>query len=776
MDQAARSGQNEAGGIGKRGEPEEDGEKMSTLHALALLAVVALQDPLGFSDGFPDDIHMQVQSGNLERVKALLAKNPKLLNEKGGYHQTPLQMAANHGYVEIAGMLIAAGAELDIETAAELGKTKEVAAMLKEKPWLAKAPHKPLHPAAGRGYLEIVKLLLDNGANPNLDYGFSNVLGPYTPLSNAVTGGHYEIAKLLCEHGAKPDVSAGRNHDSLFHFAVGFRDVRYVELMLKSKADPDAMDSHGLTPLHVAADIGDIAKVKVLLEFKADIDAKTKDGATPLFIAAANNRRDCCDYLLARGAKLDVYSACALGKTEQVTALLKADPKLANTRDDRLQRTPLFWAARAGDSKLVALLLAQGADVNLRAPRFLVSGNVTSMTGPIITGPHIFNSGREKDAGETPLHVAAEFGRLDVVRLLLAKGADVNAKGANSQTPLYLACEKHHHDVVKLLLGKGADAQARNEWGATPLHPSISDKTCVELLLAAKADPNVADQQGQTPLFEAAYHGHAESAQLLLAQEAKLDLYSACLLGKVEDVKKFVAENPRSLDAPLPMKFSLNETPLMLAARSGHVPVVEFLVAKGAAFDPAKVTWPSPLVVAAMHGRTKVVEWFLAHGVDVDARPDNEKTALMEACDFGQFETVRLLLEKKADPKLKVKFWGSALHCIGQEAPAWGPRSDTKAKVNPDRIKRDVEIARLLIDAGADLKAKNSFGGTPLHEAANRGQAEIAELLIAKGADVNARDQFGRTPLRYAQPRDDGHRERDTKDVAELLRKHGGKE
>ena len=79
-------------------------------------------------------------------------------------------------------------------------------------------------------YLESVKLLLANGADPNLGYEVINVSGAYTPFTSAVNGGHYEIAKLLCEHGARMDVTGGKNHHSLFHYVVGFRDAHRTEL------------------------------------------------------------------------------------------------------------------------------------------------------------------------------------------------------------------------------------------------------------------------------------------------------------------------------------------------------------------------------------------------------------------------------------------------------------------------------------------------------------------------------------------------------------------
>jgi ankyrin repeat protein len=137
----------------------------------------------------------------------------------------------------------------------------------------------------------------------------------------------------------------------------------------------------------------------------------------------------------------EIHDAAMYGDLDKVKALLNDNPNLVSSQDTN-GCTPLYWAASAGHKDIAELLLAKGADVNAK--------------------------GRK---GYTPLHEAAMslFQSTNLVELLLAKGADVNARNDDGQTPLHLAAIWGHKDAVELLLAKGADVNARTNKGQTPL-------------------------------------------------------------------------------------------------------------------------------------------------------------------------------------------------------------------------------------------------------------------------------------------------------------------
>ncbi|HMF13013.1 MAG TPA: ankyrin repeat domain-containing protein, partial [Gemmataceae bacterium] len=392
-----------------------------------------------------------------------------------------------------------------------------------------------------------------------------------------------------------------------------------------------------------------------------------------------------------------------------------------------------------------------------------------------VRGPEVWQKELPEDRGVTPLHVAAESGATEAVRLLLKKGGDANARDESGRTPLLLAAEHHRQEIVRLLIEAGANVDAKDDLGSVPLCGATGDKACVEMLLKARADFNAADKHLGPALFVSAYRGHTEAVKLLLASGAKLDFHAACLLGRVRDVERFLEDNPRLVNEPVKYSGYYDQTPLVLAAHAGQVEILDLLIARGAEADPAKTRYPSALHVAAMYGRQKVVERLLAKGISVDAVTSDEKgTALFDAVIFSQPVMVRFLLSRKADPRIHISSYapaqGTPLHCVGAKRNAWGPQED---RASPDVIRRELAVARLLLDAGADLEAKNDSGATALHVAARSGNAEFAALLIARGAQVNARDKWHNTPLHYAQNGHLGHLPGREK-VAELLDKSGG--
>jgi uncharacterized protein len=202
---------------------------------------------------------------------------------------------------------------------------------------------------------------------------------------------------------------------------------------------------------------GEFDRVKAMVTANpALITARARTGESAILTAVYHQQKEIANLLVARGAPLTIFEACAAGEVERVERLLEADGlAIAAYSDDGW--TPLHLAAFFGHAKIAEMLLARGADVRAR------SHNPT---------------------GNTPLHAALAANHKMVAGLLLGAGADVNAADAGGWRPLHLAAANSNLESMKLLIAQGADVNAPNGEGVTPyaLAQQKNQREAAELL------------------------------------------------------------------------------------------------------------------------------------------------------------------------------------------------------------------------------------------------------------------------------------------------------
>jgi uncharacterized protein len=185
---------------------------------------------------------------------------------------------------------------------------------------------------------------------------------------------------------------------------------------------------------------GEFERVKAMVSADPTlIDARSRTGDSAILTAVYHRQQEIVNLLVARGAALSLFEACAAGELERVERTLEASTINAYSADGW---TPLHLAAFFGHPKITEMLLAQDADVAARS---------------------------RNSNGNTPLHAALAGDHKLVAGLLIGRGADVNAADANGWRPLHLAAANNNLDAINALIAQGADVTAANGEGLTPL-------------------------------------------------------------------------------------------------------------------------------------------------------------------------------------------------------------------------------------------------------------------------------------------------------------------
>ena len=451
----------------------------------------------------------------------------------------------------------------------------------------------------------------------------------------------------------------------------------------------------------------DWAAVRALLDAGVDANAARADGVTALVYAAHWDDRESVDVLLAVGANVDAADdhgvtalarACENASPGMVERLLDAgaNPNAAQTSG----LTPLMTAVETGNVEVVRLLLAAGADVNTAT---VATGNTALMWA--VAGQHadivhrLIEHGAELDVsttkGFTLLMIAARNGDIEMARTLLAAGVDVNAAGADGAHALPYAIVLGQADFAHFLLEEGADPNAKVS-GVTALHAATGH---MAFWLAEWSQKHGAASRGR---------GLAESQRLPLVE---------ALLARGAD------PNARITDSAVfeeylgyPRRGAFDTYTSGVGDLRGATPL--WIAALGANGKPIfGIAIPTGCGGAGCQGGEESVEVLrrlLAAGADPTLATDDGTTPLMVAAGLGRYTNDKNLRRGKRSPS-------------------------SEAAVT------------LLLDAGADVSARNEADFTALHGAAFRGLNEVIRILVDHGADIDARDFRGRTPYRLAE-------------------------
>ncbi|XP_039629686.1 ankyrin repeat and KH domain-containing protein 1 isoform X3 [Polypterus senegalus] len=333
------------------------------------------------------------------------------------------------------------------------------------------------------------------------------------------------------------DAHTESNHDTALTLACAGGHEELVSVLLARGANIEHRDKKGFTPLILAATAGHVGVVEILLDKGGDIEAqseRTKD--TPLSLACSGGRQEVVELLLLRGANkehrnVSDYTPLSLaasgGYVNIIKILLNAGAEINSRTGSKLGISPLMLAAMNGHVPAVKLLLDMGSDINAQ----IETNRNTALTLACFQGraevvslllDRKANVEHRAKTGLTPLMEAASGGYAEVGRVLLDKGADVNAPPVPSSrdTALTIAADKGHYKFCELLINRGAHIDVRNKKGNTPLWLAANGGhfDVVQLLVQAGADVDAADNRKITPLMAAFRKGHVKVVQYLVKE------------------------------------------------------------------------------------------------------------------------------------------------------------------------------------------------------------------------------------------------------------------
>ncbi len=449
--------------------------------------VQMLVDTAHITVGFRDNqgctpLHYAMHDGDQEsqedvsRCVELLLERGADVEARNNRGSTPLHLAASNMSEKIVRLLIRNGAKINLQN------NKNQTA---------------LHKASRHGHLDIVRLLLDHKADIDLQDNHGS-----TPLHLAIYHMSREAVQLFLDHAADVTLRNDKGQ-AVLHQALQRGHPDIIQLILSgANVDADAVDNDGSTPLYLAASEAEVLSgAQLLLDHGANIDLRNKTGQTALHLASQRGRLDFMELLLNRGAMVDV--------------------------PDNDGFTPLHLAISKMERRATELLLKNGANIDLQNNKRQTALHLALQHSHPNIIPLLLENGANVDAqdddGSTPLHRA--ISRADVelsrVQLLLDRYTNINLRNNKGQTALHLASQHGRLNVMRLLLEDGADVDALDSGGSTPLHQAISDvdsfhlEQAVGLLLDRGANINLRNGQGLTPLYKASLRGYPNIIHLM---------------------------------------------------------------------------------------------------------------------------------------------------------------------------------------------------------------------------------------------------------------------
>ena len=430
-------------------------------------------------------------------LQALLQKSNIDVNlHSGSYKHTALTLAAGNGEITIVRQLLS-HPDIDVN---------------KRNKWCT-----PLTEAAVADFFPIVEMLLDHGADPELQEGLKHSSG--TPLNRAIDNGYVSIVRLLLQRGANAKALDVYNRTTVHSAAVNGQD-KVLKVLFQSECgvDINAQGTNGRTALHDAAYFNYCSTIELLFEHGARTDIHDNSNRSPLGVAKDQNNLDALNLLTKLRKKEEL-------KDENEGRSLNNPRSLPYSAED----TSFLTAAKLGHTEVIQSFITCAqtdptinvniVDLDLHsALHYAVKHDYLEMLSALITAEGIDINIQDR-LERTPLHWAALYNRYDAARLLLeTKRVDLGIEDHFESSALAVAMAHRLHRLATLFMMHGA-------WPRTDLMQQAlcsaclgggSPQICERLVRLGGADPGRKNDLGEGPLHLAEYAGNDEAASTIV--------------------------------------------------------------------------------------------------------------------------------------------------------------------------------------------------------------------------------------------------------------------
>ena len=545
-----------------------------------------------------------------------------------------------------------------------------------------------LHIAAENEHLNLCKTLIEEH---NFDVQETDKYG-WKALHWPCKSGSYKLITLFANKGTDIKLKTNDGQNCL-HIAADNAHLSLCKTLIEEhNFDVLETDNDGWTALHKSAEKGNYELFQFLTEKGTDIQLKTKDGQNCLHIAAENGHLNLCKTLIEEH-NFDVQETDCDG--------WKA----------------LHWSCRSGSYELVTFFANKGTDIQLKT-----------------------------HSGQNCLHIAAEYGHLNLSKTLIAEhNFDVKETDNYGWTALHWSCGSGSYELVTFFANKGTDIQLKAQGEQNCLHIAAGKtylNLCKTLIEEENFDVQVTDKYVWKALHWSCESGSYELFKFLTEKETDIQL-------KTEDGQNclYIAAGKTYLNLCKTLieehNFDVQETDkygwkaLHWPCKSGSYKLITLFANKGTDIKLKTNDGQNCLHIAADNAHLSLCKTLIEeHNFDVLETDNDGWTALHKSAEKGNYELFQFLTEKGTDIQLKTKDGQNCLHIAAENG--------------------HLNLCKTLIEEhNFDVQETDNDGWTALHESGGKGNNKLFKFLTEKGTDIQLKTKDGQNCLHIAA--ENGH-------------------